>query len=149
MELKLLLLFHLLGAAIWTGGHLILVIGFLPTILRSKNIELLTTYEYHFERVGIPALLTQLITGLRLAYIYVPSFSDWFSFKSSLHTLISIKLLLFITTIGLAIHARFFIIPTLTIKSLNKLVYHIVTVTLVGVLFVLIGSSFRSGLVSF
>ncbi len=50
----------LLGATVWTGGHLVLAIGFLPGALKSGDASLLRSVEERFERVGIPALLLQI-----------------------------------------------------------------------------------------
>lgn len=134
---------HLISATIWTGGHLILAIAVLPKILKYKDIKALTTFEENFERIGIPSLLIQVISGLILAYNYLPDFSAWFSFADHISTHIGIKLILLATTIVLALHARFKLIPNLSEKNLNFLALHIILVTLVGVLFVVTGLSFR------
>jgi hypothetical protein len=49
---------------------------------------------------------------------------------------------LLLATVGLAIHARFFLIPK---KALRPLAVHILLVTLFSILFVLLGFSARSG----
>jgi hypothetical protein len=59
--------------------------------------------------------------------------------------LIGIKLGLLLLTLGLAIHARLFIIPKLTKDTLNSLAYHIVGITTLAVLFVILGAGIRLG----
>ena len=60
---------------------------------------------------------------------YFPGLANFFVFDSYLSIYISIKFLLLLGTVALAIHARFFIIPNLTGETLNDLAFHIVGVT--------------------
>ena len=143
MEFKFLLLIHLIGASVWTGGHLILSLTILPKALKNKELKPIQDFESSFERVGLPALLLQVITGIRMAYIYQPNIAEWFQFSSHLNTQIGIKVILLITTIALAIHARLFIIPRLTKASLPQLAYHIIGVTVLSLCFVFIGLNVR------
>lgn len=137
------LVLHVLAATIWTGGHLILAIVVLPKILKTKNIQALTEFEENFEKIGIPALIIQVITGIYLAYSLLPNVSEWFSFSTHISTHIGVKLTLLIITIILALHARFKLIPNLSEKNLNALAVHIFMVALVSVLFVVAGLSVR------
>ena len=142
MLLKWLVLMHVLGATIWVGGHLILCIGFLPIALKRKDIMIIKNFEKHYERVGIPALLIQVVSGIWMAMLYVP-IQDWLSLATVHHRLVWIKLTLLLGTIGLAVHVRFFIFPRLTNERLSLLALHIITVTMVAVAFVITGLSFR------
>ena len=45
MSHHLLLILHLLGSAIWVGGHLILSFIILPEVLRKKDPEILLKFE--------------------------------------------------------------------------------------------------------
>ncbi len=139
-----MLLLHVLGATIWTGGHLVLSLVILPPVLRDRDVAALQRFESGYERLGIPALVIQVITGLYLAHHYL-SPSLWFSFESRAATLIAVKLLLLAATVGLAIHARLRLIPRLSPDNLRTLAYHIVAVTVIAVLFVVVGVSFRTG----
>ena len=145
MEFKILLILHTLGACIWVGGHLILAITILPKALKLKDPEIISTFESMFERIGIPSLIIQVVTGLRLAMIFMPM-GDWFDFSNSISTLISIKIILLLLTVMLAIHARFFIIPNLDADKLPMLGWHIAGVTIIAVLMLLTGLNFRMGL---
>ncbi len=141
------LVLHVLAATVWTGGHLILAIVVLPKILKTKNIQALTEFEENFEKIGIPALIIQVITGIYLAYSLLPNVSDWFSFSNHISTHVGIKLTLLIITILLALDARFRLIPNLSEKNLTSLAVHIFMVTLVAILFVIIGLSFRLAII--
>ncbi len=140
--MKWLVLLHVLGATIWAGGHLILSIGFLPKALKGKDIGIILDFERQYERVGIPALLLQVITGFWMALIYVP-FDNWLSLSTPHHAYLWIKIILLLSTIGFAIHARFFIIPHLTVEKLPLLAFHIIVATVLAVRFVVTGLSFR------
>jgi putative copper export protein len=140
--MKWLILLHVLGATIWAGGHLILSIGFLPKALKEKNLAIILDFEKQYERVGIPALLLQVITGIWMALIYVP-FGDWLSLATPHHAYLWIKIVLLLGTLGFAIHARLFIIPYLTIEKLPSLAFHIIVATVLAVSFVITGLSFR------
>jgi putative copper export protein len=140
--MKWLILLHVLGATIWAGGHLILSIGFLPIALQKKDPLIIVNFEKYYERVGIPALLTQVITGIWMALIYVP-FREWGSLATSHHVYLWTKLGLLLVTLGLAVHARLFIIPKLSPERLPALAFHIVLITVLAVSFVITGLSFR------
>ncbi|MBK6874955.1 MAG: CopD family protein [Ignavibacteria bacterium] len=145
MEFKILLILHTLGACVWVGGHLILAITILPKALKLKDPEIISTFESMFERIGIPSLIIQVVTGLRLAMIFMP-IGEWFDFSNSISALISIKIILLLITVILAIYARFFIIPKLDADKLSMLGWHIAGVTIIAVLMLLTGLSFRMGL---
>lgn len=143
-----LILLHILGATIWTGGHLILALAILPKVLREKSAGQLSWFESAYERIGIPALVVQIITGLSLAYQMIPNVGEWFAFGDPISSLIGIKIMLMGITAALAIDARFRIIPKLTEKDLPAMAWHIIPVTVASVLFVFIGTYFRAGWLS-
>ncbi|OGU38707.1 MAG: copper resistance protein CopD [Ignavibacteria bacterium GWB2_35_12] len=142
---KYILMLHVISATVWAGGHLILSLTVLPRVLKTKNVSELLHFESGFEKVGIPSLIIQVITGIWLAYDFVPDVESWFLPHDHMSHLVTIKLFLLLTTIGLAIHARFKIIPNLNENNLKKLSYHIIPVTIIAVLFVIVGVSFRTG----
>jgi putative copper export protein len=142
---KYIILLHILGAAIWTGGHLILSIIILPKALKNKSVEVIQNFEAPYEKIGIPALIIQVLTGLYLAYNMLPDFSLWFSFLPGVPAFVGYKLILLLLTIFLAADARLRIIPNLNEKNLTSLAWHIIPVTIISVLFVVVGVSFRTG----
>ena len=140
-----LLILHLLGAAIWTGGHLILALVILPKVLSSRNLDALLQFEQQFEKIGMPALAIQIITGLWMAHNILPNVSAWFAFDNDISILIGIKLILLLMTATVAMHARFWVIPRLSADNLNGFAVNIFLVTLLSVTFVVIGTLFRTG----
>jgi putative copper export protein len=145
MLFKILVILHVLGATVWAGGHLILAITVLPKALKNRDPDLIHHFEEHFETFGLASLLLQTITGLWMTWIYFPGFQQFWRFDSYLSTYIGIKLGLLMLTLGLAIHARLFIIPNLTKETMNSLAYHIVGITILAVLFVILGAGIRLG----
>ncbi len=145
MNYPTILILHLIGATIWTGGHLILALGFLPKALQQQDPEPVIRFESVYEKIALPALLLQVLTGFWLAHLLVPDVSDWFSLKSPLTRLITFKLVLLLLTLALAVDARLRLIPNLTAKQLTALAWHILPVTLISVLFVVVGVMFRFG----
>jgi putative copper export protein len=145
MIFPLLILLHLLGAAIWTGGHLVLAAGVLPAAWRRRDPNPIRAYEAAFERIGLPALATQVVTGIWLATFYVPGFWGVFHPSSPIAWLILTKLGCLAGTVALAIHARLWLIPRLSPATLPRLGWHILAVTVLAVLFTLAGGLIRCG----
>ena len=147
MTYRLLVSLHLLGAAVWVGGHLVLSLSVLPRALRAHDPAIIREFESGFERLGIPALLVQIVTGLWLAYHWAPHVAGWFSPSTPQARLVLIKLVLLAATVALAIHARLRVIPQLDRETLRVLAYHVVAVTLLGVALLVVGVAIRTGLV--
>ena len=140
-----LLILHLLGAAIWTGGHLILALVVLPKVLSSRNLDALLQFEGQFEKIGMPALAIQIITGLWMAHRILPNVGMWFAFDNDISVLIGMKLILLLLTAMVAMHARFWVIPRLSANNLNGFAINIILVMLFSVAFVVVGTLFRTG----
>ncbi len=104
------------------------------------------TFEMNYEKIGMPALVIQVITGFYLVYNLIPDISKWFSFSDFTTTRIGIKLSLLIVTVMFALSAKFFVIPNLSKKTLPIMAFHIISVTIIGIMFVIIGSSFKNDL---
>jgi putative copper export protein len=111
-----LLLLHILAATVWTGGHLVLALTVLPRVLKERAPTELLRFESAYERIGLP-----------------------------ISRLIAVKILLLVVTVAFAVDARVRIIPRLSEKTLTALAWHIIPVTIVSVLFVVVGVSFRTG----
>ena len=141
----ILLLLHILAATVWTGGHLVLALTVLPRVLKHKSPSELLRFESAYERIGIPALLIQVATGLWLAHKFVPNVSQWFDFDNPISRLIGAKFSLLALTVIFAADARLRIIPKLSEDNLMSLAWHMIPVTVVSVLFVVVGVSFRTG----
>ena len=141
MLLKSVIFLHIICATIWTGGHIILTLSFLPKALNKNDFSIIEQFESKFEPIGMSALVISVITGIYMATIYTTHFFA-FDFSDHHNKHIYIKFILLICTIILAIHARFFLIPKRDLKPLS---YHIILVTLLSIAFVFVGFSTRAG----
>lgn len=136
---------HVLGACVWVGGHLVLATRILPRALRERKASLIRDFEQSYERIGMPALVIQVLTGLWLAHrLLGSSAAVWFG-DSGPARVVQTKLALLAATIGLALHAKLRVIPRLRDDNLPVMGAHIIGVTVFGVLFALAGASLRLG----
>ncbi len=147
MTYRLLVVLHLLGASVWVGGHLVLSLSVLPRALRARDPTIISEFESGFERLGISALLVQVVTGLWLAYHWAPDIAGWFFPSTPAARLVLVKLALLAATVALAVHARLRVVPRLDAATLRFLAYHIVAVTLLGVALLVVGVAIRTGVV--
>ncbi len=140
-----LMLAHILGATIWTGGHIVLSLAVLPRVLKEKSPERLLEFESAFERIGKPAMLVQIITGLLLAHRLLPDVYLWLDWSNPVSRVVGMKLMLLASTILLAADAKLRVLPKLSNQNLWDMAAHIIAVTLLSVLFVIVGVSFKTG----
>ena len=141
----LMLFLHVLGATVWTGGHLVLAVTWLPRVLRERSPEQLLRFEQGYERIGMPALVLQIVTGLWMAYQMVPSVAQWLSPDTPVARAIALKLVLLLCTALIAAHASLRVIPRLSADTLPLMAWHVGAVTLLSVGFVAVGVSLRFG----
>lgn len=145
MTHQIALIFHLLAATVWVGGHLFLAIRYLPEALKKKDASVLTHFKDKFEPVGLPSLLTLLITGILMAYHYDVTVSHWFSFSGSIEKVVSAKLLLLLLSVGMAINAQLFVFPKIKSDNLRPVAFQIIAITIIGVAMLVLGSMVRIG----
>ncbi|MDR2224056.1 MAG: CopD family protein [Flavobacteriaceae bacterium] len=146
-ELHILLIFHLLGATIWVGGHILLTVVILPQVWKEKSVEKLFNFESRYEWFGMPALGIMLLTGIRMAYLYNVKVLTWFTFKTPIERVVSLKLCCLITIAILALSAQFLVLPRLKTdyKKLPLMTFHILSVTVISIMMLVLGSFVRYG----
>lgn len=147
MSHHLLLIFHLLAAAVWVGGHLYIALCVLPKSLHNKNAGLLLQFEKSYEPLGMAALLALVITGIWMSLQMGVSWQNWFSFTAPVERVVSIKLSLLLVTLLFAISAQTRVIPALKkgAHRLPEMAVHIIAVTLIGIAMLVLGSFVRYG----
>ncbi|NOY37275.1 MAG: copper transporter [Chlorobi bacterium] len=145
MELKLLLVVHIFSAMVWMGGLLIITLGVLPGAWKKNDPDRLETFLKPFERIGYPALLFQILTGFRLAMKQV-SPSEWFSAFNVASWLVTLKFILFGLTVFLILLEKLAINKQSGKGRMNLLGLNTLALTLIAILFVLTGLSFRFGI---
>jgi len=102
-------------------------------------------FESAFEKIGMPALILQIVTGVMLAYRLIPDVGLWFDMSNPVAKGVVAKLTLLTLTFLFALNARFRVIPNLNKENLHIMAWHIVSVTIISILFVIVGVSFRAG----
>ena len=117
----------------------------LPRVLKENSPERLLEFESAFERIGKPAMLVQIITGLLLAHRLLPDVYLWLDWSNPVSRVVGMKLMLLALTILLAADAKLRVLPKLSNKNLWDMAAHIIAVTLLSVLFVIVGVSFKTG----
>ena len=145
MTHQIVLIFHLLAATVWVGGHLFLAIRYLPEALKKKDASVLINFKDKFEPVGLPSLVILLVTGILMAYHYDVTFTQWFSFSNGIEKIVSIKLILLLISVGMAINAQLFVFPKVKSENLLPVAIQIITITLIGVAMLVLGSWVRIG----
>lgn len=143
-----ILLLHVLAATVWTGGHLVLATAVLPRALAARDPGILLAFESAFERIGMPALLVQVISGLWMAHSMLPDVAAWLAMATPQAMLIALKLALLAATVLTAADTRLRIVPRLNAETLPVMARRVALVTVLSVLFVLVGVSFRGGLLA-
>lgn len=144
------LFLHILGACVWVGGHLYLCLCVLPNAVSGKDSQLVLNFEANFEKLGMTALIVQVLTGFYMAHKYLPQLAMLTNHDNPIAALISLKIAWLVLTIITALSAQLIVIPKLK-KDLNnaKLRHlffgHIVMVTLLAVAFMSTGVLFRTG----
>ena len=140
----LLLSLHVLGATIWTGGHLVLATTVLPRALRARRAAVLLDFEQAYERVGMPALGVQIVTGLLLAHRLLGAPANWLAATPLAHV-VHLKLACLAGTAALALYAKTRVLPRLNDETLPAMAWPIAGVTTLAILFTLAGASARLG----
>ena len=146
MSYNSLIIIHLIAATIWTGGHIVLCFAILPRVLKEGSPERLLDFEQAYEKVGMPALLIQIVSGLLLAHHWLPDISLWFDGNNPIAQGIQYKLAFLGLTFCLALDARFRVIPKLSQANLWDMAWHILAVTLLSIAFIVAGAGFRLGI---
>lgn len=139
---SILLAFHVLGACIWFGGHVVLSFVILPKAKKDKNPGLLVDFEARFGKMGMPALLVQIITGPILATRFEPNPSDWFLWQNPNQDHIASKLIMLAIIVVLAVIMKLKVIPRLKAEAdgaLKTAAKYVHTVTFLSFLLVFTG----------
>lgn len=136
---------HLIGATVWTGGHLVLALGILPGVLRTRDPARLIAFEHVYAPIGIPALIVQVATGLWLALLRAPEWTHWVAPTTAGERTVTLKLACLAATSTLALSARVFLSPSLDTQRLPWMAAHVIGVAGLAVLLVILGLSFRVG----
>ena len=145
MSHQILLILHLLAATAWLGGHLVLVLGYVPEAIRSRDPRALLDNYQRLNRVALPALLVVIVTGLWLALNWMPDVGLWFDSSLPIAVVILAKLALLMLTLLLVAYLRLRVLTALTPDRIARLGLVFVLLALLALVAAAIGPSFRYG----
>ncbi len=145
MRHQIILIIHLLAATIWVGGHLILLLRYVPKAIKTKSLEELSMFRKNFEPVGMPSLFVLIVTGIIMAYDYNVTIEKWFLFENAIEKIVSIKLILLFISLTLAFITIKFVLPSIDKLSPFILYFIIFLVTIIAVTMLILGSLVRVG----
>lgn len=136
---------HVLAATVWTGGHLALVFMYLIPAIKENDLTDILIFELKYEKVGMPALLLLVITGLYQSYQVVPDLNLWFDFSNHFIAHFSAKIIMILIIVSLALDMKLRVMKQASI-NLFSFSWHVFVVTILSVLLVITGLSFRLGI---
>lgn len=142
---QIILIIHLLAATVWVGGHLILLLRYVPKAIKNKSLDELSAFRKNFEPVGMPSLFILIITGIIMAYDYNVTIDKWFLFENAIEKIVSIKLILLFISLCLAFITIKFVLPSIDKLSPFLLYFIIFLVTTIAVTMLILGSLVRVG----
>ena len=145
MSHQVLLILHLLAAAVWVGGHVVLVLGYVPEAVRSRDPRALLDNYQRLNRVALPALLVVIVSGLWLALNWLPQIALWFEPSMPIAVVILAKLLLLVLTLLLLAYLRLRVLTALTPDRIARLGLVFALLALLALISAAIGPSFRYG----
>lgn len=145
MPYQILVVFHLLGSALWIGGHVVLVAVILPAAIRERAVARVVEFERSFGRLGLAALIVQIVTGLWLATRWAGDWRTIFSAPSPAAHFVLAKVMLLVVTLALAAHASLRLLPKLSPERIGAFAVHAWIVTAIAVLMLVAGVLIRTG----
>lgn len=142
---QLLVFVHIICATIWTGGHLVLTLAILPRARRANDPRIVQEFEAGYERLAVPALLTQVASGVWLALRAKPDDVAWSDVGTFPVSYVALKLLLLFAILALAVHAKRRVLPKLEAGDLGVYAGHAWAVTALSVGLVAVGVLLSTG----
>ncbi len=152
---KALVILHLLGATAWIGGHIVLVLVVLPAAMRAGDTKAVLHFERGYGRVGLTALAIQTVTGSLLANTWLGGWGNILDFSVPAAHLVLAKLVLLAVTLMHAGYAFHRLLPRLAAvqditgsaatSPLRRFALHAWITTMLAVLLLIVGASFRLG----
>ncbi len=126
---------------------MVLSVVVLPKAKREQNPLAVVEFERSFEKLGMPSLLVQILTGPMIAMRYVPM-SDWFLWQTEAQDHIASKVILLGVILLLALSMKLRVMPRLKAgdaSALRSAATHVHTVTFLSFLMIFMGLSLHTG----
>lgn len=145
MLYKAMVMLHVFGACVWIGGHIVLIAMVLPKAMREADPKPVLDFERGYGRLGLAALIVQLLTGLWLANRWIGDWSTVFSEPTPQGHLILSKLTVLIITVGLAGFTYHSVLPRVEERGLRAFALLSGAATMLAVVMLILGVGIRTG----
>lgn len=139
------IMLHLLGASIWIGGHAVLVAAVLPGALRRNEPDRVVEFERGYGRLGLSALVVQLLTGFWLADCWIGDWTRVFTEPTVQSHLVLSKLTVLALTLALAGYAYHAVLPKIGQGRLGRFALLAGVTTALSVVMLILGVGIRTG----
>lgn len=144
-EYLALVVLHILGAAIWVGSLVSVLLGSIPHARKTGDLSALKHVgKIVVGRLGLVALVLQILTGVRLATKWIV-WSAIFSTPSGPGHLILAKIVLLFVVLAIGGHIYHRTLPGLSREKLGTFTALNWVVLLLSLLIVIAGVGVRSG----
>lgn len=142
---KAMVMLHLLGASVWIGGHAVLVAAVLPRALRRNEPERVIEFEHGYGKLGLSALVVQLVSGFWLANRWIGDWTRVFAEPTVQSHLVLSKLAVLVLTVALAGIAYHTVLPRLDKGMLGRFAVMAWATTALAVMMLILGVGIRTG----
>lgn len=137
---------HLLAATLWLGGLALLVLAWLPEMLRSRDPRLMWDALLRSRWVLLTALAVMLMSGFGLAWNWLPETRLWFTPELPLARLVLAKVALATLLLLLLAYLEMRVLARFAADRLGRLGLCLVLLVLLAVVASVLGTEFRYGL---
>jgi len=142
---KVMVMLHMLGASVWIGGHAVLVTMVLPKAIRQCDPQPVLEFERGYGRLGLAALVVQLVTGLWLAKRWIGSYAALLSEPTPQSHLVLSKLTVLFATVVLAGYVYHRVLPRIEEQGFRLFAVLSSLTTALAVLMLILGVGIRTG----
>ncbi len=144
-EYLTLVVLHILGAAIWIGSLVSILLGSIPHARKTGDLSALKHVgKIVVGRIGLVALVVQILTGVRLATKWIV-WSSIFSTPSGPGHLILSKIVLFVVLLALGGYVYHKLLPGLPRERLGSFGVMTWVLLILSALVVVAGVGVRTG----
>lgn len=139
---------HVLGAATWIGALLSILFGSIPYARRSGDLAAFKHVgKIVVGRIGLAALIVQILTGVRLTMWLLPSLGALFTQPSGTGHIILTKIVLLVCVFILGGYAYHKMLPKLSPEKLGFFTAMTWVLAITSILILIAGVVVRTGVV--
>jgi len=142
---KVILMVHMLGASVWIGGHAVLMGIVLPKAIRENDPRRVQEFERGYGRLGLAALVAQVLTGPWLATRWIGDWTTIFSEPTPQSHLVLSKITVLLLTAAIAGYTSRRVLPHVHERGLRTFAILASIATALAVVMLILGVGIRTG----